>query len=107
MSERSGDIFQRLEQEVRTHKTPLLVDAFLPPLEELPATVIPPPEPTFEGIAEERGCLQSGRGDDPAEKPAPRRRRAAKESEPPKTLREEIAEFMTRDGAALAPDLDP
>jgi hypothetical protein len=111
------DIYQRFELEVRTPKRRLLLDAFLPSPDALPSTVAPPPPPPpLPGVSEEEAGLLSRLGArEPEEAPAPKSRQKAaqpakskKKREPatPKTLQEEIAEFMNRDGGALVPD-DP
>jgi len=48
------------------------------------------------------------RDDEPAEEPRPRPKKkvAPKKKEAAKSLQDEIAEFMSRDGAGLAPDDD-
>jgi hypothetical protein len=112
------DIYQRFELEVRTPKRRLLLDAFLPSPDALPSVVAPPPPPPpLPGVSEEEAGLLARLGPrEPEEPPPPRRRhksaepakaRKKRQPEKPRTLQEEIDEFMNRDGTALAPDDEP
>jgi hypothetical protein len=118
----TGDLYTRLEAEVRTPKQPLLLDAFLPPAATIPSAfapvrlAIPPEDPSSGAVPGEAGPSISqvlGRlatDEGPSEEPAapPKRRRTARKTEErQKSLEEEIAEFMSRDNSALAPDRDP
>ena len=107
------DLFQRFEIEVRSPRRPMLLDAFLPAPETLESTVAPPPAPVVpEMPGEEIGALArletAEPPPEPRPKPARKKKRAAArdEKESPKSLEEEIAEFMNRDQAALSPDDD-
>lgn len=109
------DIFQRFEREVRTPRRRLLVDSLLPPPESIESAVTPPPPPPplpGEPPDEARlfARLETQDTEPEEEKPKPRRKVAAavkkkKVEEKPKSLQEEIEEFMSR-GGALAPDAD-
>ena len=111
------DLFERFETEVRTPKEPLLVDAFLPQPASIPSSLrraaAPRPAPEAAAAAEpDYSATLSGareRADQTEEAPAPRpRRRPAKRpAQPEKSLEDEIAEFMSIRGGALAPDSDP
>jgi hypothetical protein len=118
----AGDLYVRLEAEVRTPKRPLLLDAFLPPPATIPSAfapvrpAIPPEDPAAGTVPGEAGSSISqvlGRlapDEGPSEEPAepPKRRRPVRRTEErQKSLEEEIAEFMSRDNSALAPDRDP
>ncbi len=103
------DIYQRFERELRTPKRRLLLDAFLPAPESIESAVAqPPPPPPLPGeSAEEFGRLSLRDREEPAPPPKPRRKKSAPpKNEKPKSLQEEIEEFMTRDGAGLAPEDD-
>ncbi len=111
MTSQDLDLYERFEREIRTPRTRLLLDAFLPAAEDL-ASAIPPPLPAPAADPEEaRGVVQQLRAEDPLPEPepapAPPRNRKRPAQEPSKSLQEEIEEFMNRDGAALAPDPDP
>ena len=114
MAATGKDIYQRFELEVRTPKRRILLDAFLPAPESLPSSVTPqapPPLPGPEMSPEEMNLYRPRERDEgpPAEDPRPRtqRRKAApKKKDAPKSLQDEVAEFMNRDGAGLAPDDD-
>jgi hypothetical protein len=106
------DLYQRFEAAVRTPKRRLLLDAFLPPPEAIESAVKPPPAPAPAEIPPEEAGLYRLRDEDdeppPPPKARPKRRAApAKKKESPKTLEEEIAEFMKRDHPGLDPNLDP
>lgn len=105
------DLYQRFELAVRTPKRRLLLDAFLPAPESLPSWVAPPPPPPVPALSpEEAGLLARLDRDEeppPEPKPAPKKKKAApKKRDTPRSLQEEIEEFMNRDGAGLAPDED-
>ncbi len=101
------DLYQRFELEVRTPKRLLLVDAFLPAPESIESVVTPPPPPPpmpGESPDEIRlGSLRDRVDEEPPPPPKPRRKKAVvRKSEKSKSLQEEIAEFMNRDGVGLA-----
>jgi hypothetical protein len=103
------DLYEQLELEVRTPKKRLLLDAFLPDPATLPSVVTPPPPPAPVMTPEEAQFFahREERDEEPPAEPKPRRKVKAappKKKEAPKTLQEEIAEFMNRDRPALAPD---
>ncbi len=105
------DIYQRFEREVRTPKRRLLVDALLPPPESIESVVTPPPPPPpLPGESPEEiglGSLRDRDRDEPPSdtKPKPRKKKVIpKKAEKPKSLQEEIAEFMKRDNTGLAPE---
>jgi hypothetical protein len=107
------DIFQRFELQVRTPKKRILLDAFLPAPESLEPTVapqIPPPLPVPEMSPEEINMFRRREPEDDEPAPAPRprskKKSGAKKKEEPKSLQDEVAEFMNRDRPALAPDDD-
>jgi hypothetical protein len=111
MTAASGlDLYQRFELEVRTPKRRLLVDAFLPAPEDIESVVTPPPPPpplpgeSTDGIG--FGSLRDRADEEPpAPPPKPRRKKVApRKPEKSKSLQEEIAEFMSRDGVGLAPE---
>jgi hypothetical protein len=112
------DLYVKFETELRTPREALLVDAFLPPAAAIPSSVHRPAPPRAASSAEPasdpdfsaalagaRKRADDGAGAAPA--PAPRRRSAKRAAEPEKSLEEEIEEFMSRSGGALAPDTDP
>lgn len=114
MAEDDRDIYRRFEIAVRTPKRRLLVDGFLPAPETLESAVTPPaPPPMPESAAEDLGALSRLDAEEPPPPPKPKtkKKRRADESilkEKPKSLQEEIAEFMNRDqppGAAAEEDL--
>ena len=106
------DLFQRFELEVRTSKRRMLLDAFLPAPETLESSVTPPPPPVVpEMPGEEIGALARLEAEEPPPEPRPKparkkKRSALKKTESPKSLEQEIAEFMNRDQGALSPDDD-
>ena len=105
------DIYQRFELQVRTPKKRILLDAFLPAPETLESTVapqLPPPLPVPEMTPEEMNMFRRREPeyDEPAPKPRPRKKAASRKKEEPRSLQDEIAEFMNRDRPALAPDDD-
>ena len=109
------DIYQRFEIAVRTPKRRLLVDAFLPAPETLESAVTPPPPPPLpEAVAEDLGVLARLDAGEPPPPPRPRAKKKRRGDETilkdkPKSLQEEIAEFMNRDkppGGAAEDDLD-
>ena len=112
MAPDAKDIYQRFELQVRTPKKRILLDAFLPDPETLHPTVAPqapPPIPVPDMTQEEINMFRrrEPEDDEPAPAPKPRlRKKAAKKKEEPKSLQDEIAEFMHRDQGALAPDDD-
>ena len=112
MAASGKDLYQRFELQVRTPKKRTLLDAFLPAPESLESSVAPqapPPTPMAEMSPEEMSFYRPrDRDDEPAEAPRPRAKKkvAAKKKEVAKSLQDEIAEFMNRDGAGLAPDDD-
>ena len=111
------DLFARFETEVRTPKEPLLVDAFLPSPDAIPSSLRRPaphaaPQAAPAGEPDFTATLAGARqradeGSDEAPAPRQRRRPAKRAAEPQKSLEEEIAEFMSHRGGALAPDTDP
>ncbi|MFQ5843394.1 MAG: hypothetical protein ACE5JG_00225 [Planctomycetota bacterium] len=105
----AADIYQRFEREVRAPGRRLLLDAFLPEPDRIPSAVAPPPPPpTAEAAA--RGMTLSERLEaevpqpEPRPKPRPMKGAASrkKAATRPRTLQEEIEEFMNRDGAPSA-----
>lgn len=109
---RQLDLYRRFEQEIRTPKEPLPIDPFLPAPEAIASSIPDSAALAAEQAAQPQGFVQQLREQDPepiAEEPAPapRRRRKAADRGPAKSLQDEIAEFMNRDGGALAPDVDP
>lgn len=114
MASPGRDIYQRFELQVRTPKKRTLLDAFLPAPESLESSVTPqapPPLPVPEMSPEEMSFYRPrDRDDEPEEEPKPRPKKKSaskkKRDEAPKSLQDEIAEFMNRDGAGLAPDDD-
>ncbi len=112
------DIYQRFELEVRTPRKRLLVDAFLPSPESLPSTVTPPPPPPLPAVSEEEASFMArleARESAPEPAPEPKRKKASATKkkknavEQPKSLQEEVEEFMNSSRHALVPedDLDP
>ncbi len=108
------DIYQRFELEVRTPRKRLLVDAFLPSPESLPSTVTPPEPPPLPAVSEEEAdfvARLAARESEP--EPEPKRKKASapkkrkKAVEQPKSLQEEVEEFMNSSRDALVPDDDP
>lgn len=105
------DLYERLERELRTPGEPLLLDAFLPPPSSIPSALARPPAPEPPPGATAAGLFGGDTAtarDREVEEPAPRRRpRPRKAAEPKRSLEEEIADFMSQRGTALAPDTDP
>ena len=110
MGPETKDIYQRFELQARTPKKRILVDAFLPAPETLAPTVAPQapsPLPVPDMTQEEINMFRRREPEDDAPAPKPRsRKKTAKKKEEPKSLQDEIAEFMHRDQTALAPDDD-
>jgi hypothetical protein len=112
-----SDLFERFETELRSPREKLLVDAFLPPPAAIPsslrrpAAARPAPDPAAPAELDYSATLSGARqrADETEEAPAPRpRRRPVKRAaQAEKSLEEEIAEFMSIRGGALAPDSDP
>jgi type IV secretory pathway VirB10-like protein len=105
------DLYERFEIQVRTPRKRILLDAFLPAPETLEPTVAPqapPPLPVPEMTVEEANMFRrrEPEEDEPAPKPRQKKKAAAKKKEEPKSLQDEVAEFMSRDRPALAPDDD-
>lgn len=109
------DLYQRFELEVRTPKTRVLLDAFLPSPDTLESSVapeVPLPLPVPEMTVEEANMFRRRERDEEDEAPPPpkarlKKKAAVKKKEPEaKSLQDEIAEFMNRDRPALAPDDD-
>ena len=106
------DLYERLERELRTPGERLLLDAFLPAASEIASALARPPAPdpipvdgaTVAGLFGDRATSRERDVEDPAPRRKPRPRRAA---EPKRSLEEEIADFMSQRGTALAPDTDP
>ena len=110
------ELYRLLEAEVRTPKEPTLLDAFLPAASAIPSVFAepappPPVAPDGASISQIQHGLPAGEmaRDRSEDEPSPpkRRRAAKKQPERQKSIEEEIAEFMSRDGNALAPDKDP
>ena len=108
------ELYQRFEIEVRTPKRRLLIDALLPDPSTIPSSlpVVQAPPPV---AAEDLGFLGRDRIADRDPEPGEERPRPRKKAKPaparrkegPKSLEEEVAEFMNRDRpSALAPDVD-
>ena len=105
-----GDFYQRFEREVRTPKRRLPLDAFLPPADAIPSAVAPPaPPPAVEVGGDEAETLKPRASGEPRAMPKPRairKRTGSKGTAQPKTLQEEIEEFMNRDQRGISPDDD-
>ena len=110
------DLYAQLERELRTPAERLLLDAFLPAPETIPSALYKPapPAPVADPAgAAEGGLFASGeravaRDRDLEEEQAPRRKpRPRKTAEPQRSLEEEIQDFLSLRGTALAPDPDP
>lgn len=108
------ELYQRFETAVRTPKRRLLIDALLPDAAAIASSLpVAPPPPTF--VAEDFALPDRDRDRDlEEERPRPRRKTrpaAARRKEAPKSLEEEVAEFMNRErGSARASgdeDLEP
>ena len=107
------DLYERFERAIRTPSRRLLVDAFLPAAESIPSAV--PRRPVEEPLQPEvqLGIVQQLRQQDPS--PPPEEAAKPQAAAPPAaasgpsamTLQEEVEEFMNRDGAGLAPEIDP
>ena len=110
MAPDAKDLYERFELQVRTPRKRILLDAFLPSPETLEPSVasqLPPPLPVPDMTPEEINMFRRREPEDDAPAPKPRsRKKAAKKKEEPKSLQDEIAEFMHRDQTALAPDDD-
>ncbi len=113
MTPDAKDIYQRFELMVRTPKKRILLDAFLPAPGTLESTVAPqspPPLPIPEMTPEEANMFRRREPEDdepaPAPKTRPRKKAATRKKEEPRSLQDEVAEFMNRDRPALAPDDD-
>jgi hypothetical protein len=106
------ELYRRFELEVRTPQRRLLIDALLPDPASLPSAlpVIPVPAPVaaedLAFLSGERPTTRDSSPEDEAPRPRRKPRSApARRKEGPKSLEEEVAEFMNRDrSAALAPD---
>jgi len=112
MTAKGRDLYRLLEEEVRTPTEPILLDAFLPPPAAIPSVFAAPPAPVTDvpptGATISQILGRSAPGEEPEEAPPPPRRKPVrKREERQKTIEEEIAEFMSRDNSALAPDKDP
>jgi hypothetical protein len=112
MTSPERELYRILEQEIRTHAEPILLDAFLPQPAEIPSALPPPPaaatEPPPAGATLSQLLGRAAPGEQTEQPAAPRvRRRPRKPEERQKSIEEEIAEFMSRDHSALAPDKDP
>ena len=111
MTTPAQELYKILEEEVRTPKETTLLDAFLPPASAIPSAFAAPPTPAGEQPPA-GATLSQLLGRKPGEEPepaapAPKRRPARKRTEKQKSIEEEIAEFMSGDHSALAPDKDP
>jgi hypothetical protein len=105
------DLYQRFETQVRTPKRRLLLDAFLPAAEAIETAVAPPPAPAIPQVSsEEENLLVRLREEEPPPPAKPKAKKKTKaapaKKEAPKSLQEEVAEFMNRDQTALSPDDD-
>jgi hypothetical protein len=109
----ADDLYLMFEREVRTPSDRLPLDAFLPAADSLPSAVARPQAaaPVPEVAAGATLAQLLGRspeatpaGDDP---PIRRKPRPRKSAEPARSLEEEIADFLSQRGTALAPDSDP
>ena len=109
----ADDLYLLFEREVRTPADRLPLDAFLPPADAIPSAVLRPsaPAPVPEAAPGATLAQLLGRspeatpaGDEP---PIRRRPRTKKSAEPAQSLEEEIADFLSQRGTALAPDTDP
>ena len=107
----ADQLYSRFELEVRTPSERLPLDAFLPAADSLPSAVARPQVPAPDAPAGATLAQLLGRspeatpaGDDPPIRRKPRPRKGA---EPSRSLEEEIADFMSQRGTALAPDSDP
>lgn len=112
MTAAKRDLYALLEEEVRTPAERILLDAFLPPAAGIPSAFAAPPAPAAEpppaGATISQLLGRAAPGEEPDEASSPRRRKPArKREERQKSIEEEIAEFMSRDHSALAPDKDP
>jgi hypothetical protein len=110
------DLYARLERELRTPAERLLLDAFLPAPETIPSALHrpAPPAPVADPSSAAEGGLFAGgeravaRDREVEEEQAPRRKpRPRKTAEPQRSLEEEIQDFLSLRGTALAPDTDP
>lgn len=106
------ELFKRLELELRSPQEPLPVDPFLPAAETIASSIPAPVSYAAEQAAQPQGFVQQLRAQDPEPAPQepaprPRKRKNAADTGPSRSLQDEIAEFMNRDGGALAPDVDP
>ena len=111
MARDGRDLYQRFETQVRTPKKRTPLDAFLPAPESLESSVapsVPPPLPVPEMTPEEAHMFRrrEPEDDEPAPKARAKKKATAKKKETPKSLQDEISEFMNRDRPALAPDDD-
>jgi len=112
----SEDLYAQLERELRTPAERLLLDAFLPAPGAIPSALFrpAPPAPVSDPAAAAEGEQFGGadravaRDREVEEAPAPRRRpRPRQGAEPQRSLEEEIQDFLSLRGNALAPDNDP
>ncbi|HEU4402556.1 MAG TPA: hypothetical protein VFT43_10675 [Candidatus Polarisedimenticolia bacterium] len=110
MANDARDIYQRFEAEVRAPARRLLLDAFLPSPETLASAVAPPPPlPMPEPSADEMGAFARLEAEEPVPPPKPKakkKRAVPPKKEAPKSLQDEVAEFMNRDQTALSPEDD-
>lgn len=106
------ELYEKLEQELRTPAERLLLDAFLPSPEAIPSALYrpappaPEPDPAAAGLFAAQQAAARERNAE--EEPAPRRKpRPKKTAEPQRSLEEEVQDFLNLRGTALAPDTDP
>jgi hypothetical protein len=109
----ADELYLRFEREVRTPSERLPLDAFLPAPDNLPSAIAlpaaaaPAPEEAPGATLSQllgRSPEATPKGDDP---PIRRKPRPRKSAEPTRSLEEEIADFLSQRGTALAPDSDP
>ena len=112
MKKTVADLYPLLETEVRSPKDAILLDAFLPPPAAIPSAFAALAAPAVEappaGASLSQILGRPAPGEEPEEAPAPKRRKQPRQKDlRQRSLEEEIAEFMSRDNSALAPDKDP
>jgi len=105
------DIFRRFEKELRSPQRRSPLDAFLPASDAIESAVAPPPAaPMPDLAAHDFGALADiDRDPEPSPPPRPkakRKRAAPATPEKPKSLQDEIQEFMNRDRPQAAAEDD-
>jgi hypothetical protein len=109
----ADELYLLFEREVRTPSDRLPLDAFLPTADAIPSVVARPQAPPAAPEASAGATLAQLLGRSPEatpagdEPPIRRRPRPRKAAEAAPSLEDEIKDFLSQRGTALAPDTDP